>query len=318
MTLIILEIGVRVWGYSERYITDPIYSSFEGSQDIPYIHKPNLVEAHARGLAVINTDSLGLRAKTSGAVYGPKQRHEYRIAIVGDSVTFGEGVPRTGDTYAQVLEDILNQKQNSLSVKVFNFGATAYSVKQMAATLKYRMENVEPDLVVLAIIPHDLDLSRTPGVVIDGYHVEEKVLPFLSPDSPIRLFLRFVRLTYVVRDLYLFIGVKPLDIYQQLASGEIPDSYRFIQQFRDTATEKSLRYLIVLLPSWKEGTWWNHITKEFEQEKITYLDVSSLRNEFTWEHYRASRFDRHPSPAVHRRIGESLAAYVQHQPEFPQ
>jgi hypothetical protein len=299
-----------MWGYSERYITDPIYSSFEGSKDIPYIHKPNLVQARARGLAVINTDSLGLRSKTPGTVYGPKQPQEYRIAIFGDSVTFGEGFPRTKDTYAQVLEDILNQNQNSLRVKVFNFGVSAYSVKQMAATLKYRMEDVEPDLVVLAIIPHDLDLSRTPGVVIGGYLVDEKVLPFLSPDSPIRLLLRFVRLTYALRDLYLSICVKPLDMYQRLAAGEIPDSYRFIQQFRDTAKEKSFRYLVALLPSWQEGAWWNHITKEFEQEKIAYLDVSSLRKEFTWEHYRASSFDRHPSPAVHQRIGEVLADYI--------
>jgi len=316
VTLSILEIGVRVWGYSEHYITDPIYSSFEGSKGIPYIHKPNLIQARARGLAVINTDSLGLRAKTAGTHYGAKKPHEYRIAIVGDSVTFGEGVPRTEDTYAQVLEDILIQKQNSLSVKVFNFGVSSYSVKQMAATLKYRVEDVEPDLVVLAIIPEDLNLSRTPGVVIDGYFVDEKNFPFLSLDSPIRSLLRSIHLAYVLRKFYLSVKFKPLDIHQKLASGEIPASYRFIQQFRDTATEKSFPYLIVLLPSSKEGTWWNPITKEFEQEKTTYLDVSFLRNEFTWERYRASPFDGHPSPAVHRRIGQLLAEYVLHLPEF--
>jgi hypothetical protein len=89
VTLPLLEIGVRIWGYSERHLYDPIYMAFEPCEDIPYIHKPNLVQARARGLAVINTDSLGLRAKTSGTVYGTKQPGEYRITIVGDSKRLG-------------------------------------------------------------------------------------------------------------------------------------------------------------------------------------------------------------------------------------
>jgi lysophospholipase L1-like esterase len=81
---------------------------------------------------VINTDSLGLRANTAGATYGIKRSNEYRIAIVGNSCTFGEGIARTEDIFAQVLEDTLNQQQQAVTVKVFNYGASAYSVKDMA------------------------------------------------------------------------------------------------------------------------------------------------------------------------------------------
>ncbi len=122
VTLPLLEIGVRIWGYLEHHIHDPIYTSFEPNEDISYIHKPNLMQARARGLVFINTDSLGLRSKASGMVYGTKQPQEYRIAIVGDSVTFGEGVPNTEETFTEVLEHMLNQHQNLLTVKVFNFG----------------------------------------------------------------------------------------------------------------------------------------------------------------------------------------------------
>ena len=137
ITLIALEAAVRVWGYSERHIYDPIYTSFDRTEDIPYIHKPNLREARARGLAMTNADSLGLRAKIAGASYGAKQTNEYRIAIVGDSCTFGEGITRTEDTFTQVLEDTLNQQQQAVTVKVFNYGASAYSVKEMVAALQY-------------------------------------------------------------------------------------------------------------------------------------------------------------------------------------
>jgi hypothetical protein len=106
--------------------------SRDRTADIPYVHKPSLTQARARGPAVINTDSLGLRAKTAGATYGIKRSNEYRIAIVGNFCTFGEGIARTGGTFVQVLEDTLNQQQQAVTVKVFNYGASAYSVKKMA------------------------------------------------------------------------------------------------------------------------------------------------------------------------------------------
>jgi hypothetical protein len=92
VTLLILEIVVRVWENSERYITDLIYSSFEGSKEIPYSHKPNLIQVRARGLAVINTDSLGLRSITLGTVYGLKQPQVCRIAHWGFGHVWGRGL----------------------------------------------------------------------------------------------------------------------------------------------------------------------------------------------------------------------------------
>jgi hypothetical protein len=315
VTLPLLEIGVRMWGYSERHIYDPIYTSFEPSEDIPYIHKPNLLQARARGLAVINTDSLGLRAKASGAVYGTKQPQEYRIAIVGDSVTFGEGVPNTKDTFSQVLEDTLNQQQSLLTVKVFNFGVSAYSVKQMAAMLQHRMVDIQPDLVVMAIIPPDLNLDRTPIIDSAGYLVGQKIAMLL--DSPVGEVLRGIRLLYVLRDFGLRWSSPPQYLDPLLSRGEIPDSYSYIRQFKETADQYGLSLLIGLLPRMQENAW-GPLTDRLTQDAIRYLDLSYLSEEFTTEEYMASRFDRHPSPAVHRRIGESLAVYVEHQPEFPQ
>lgn len=313
VTFLMLEIGVRIWGYSERHIYDPIYTSFEPSEDIPYIHKSNLIQAQARGLAVINTDSLGLRSKTSGTVYGTKQPHEYRIAIVGDSVTFGEGVPNTQDTFSQVLEDTLNQEQSPLTVKAFNFGASAYSVQQMAATLQHRMLDIQPDLAVMAIIPGDFNLSRTPIIDAAGYLVDQKISILL--DSPVREVLRRIHLLYVLRELALPWFSSSQDVGSLLARGEIPESYRYIQRFKETAERHGFAYLILLLPRMKEKDW-GSLPDRLAQDATTYLDLSGLGKEFTKEQYMASRFDPHASPAVHRRIAESLAEYVQRLPGY--
>lgn len=317
ITLVVLEAAVRIWGYSQRNIYDPIYTSFDRTDDIPYIHKPNLAQARARGLAVINTDSLGLRAKIAGASYGAKQPNEYRVAIVGDSCTFGEGVTRTEDTFAQVLEDMLNQGQQAVTVKVLNFGASAYSVKEMAATLQYRTLAIQPDLVVMAIIPSDFNLARTPTIDESGYLIDQKLSHFSPPGSMVGQVLRGIHLTYVLKDIGVRWFFKPLDITQVLSRGEVPESYRYIQEFKEIAEQRGLSYVIALLPRMQRNTW-GPLPDQLARDRITHIDLSFLGKEFTEEQYMASRFDPHPSAAVHHRIGESLADYVQHQPGFSQ
>jgi len=307
VTSIVLEIGVRLWGYSERHICDPIYIPFELTQEIPYVHKPNLVNARARGLAIINTDSLGLRSIINGDRRGTRRDNEYRIAIVGDSVTFGEGVIKTEDTFAQVLEDILNQKQNTFRVKVFNFGASAYSVQVMAALLRYRMLDVEPDLVLMSIVPQDFDLSRTPSIDASGYLTDNKMSTLLPKDSSLRPLLRKVHLLYLLRDIIyprLYNTKKREDI---LWSGGLPQSYSYIKQFAATAGQHRIAYSIVLLPSQSS---FRNVPAQLNQDQISSVDLSPLRAEFTQEQFQASSFDTHPSAQVHRRIAESLGEYI--------
>jgi hypothetical protein len=308
VTLVVMEVGVRLWGYSENYISDPIYMPFEQTKDIPYIYKPNLANARAHGLTIINTDSLGLRAKISGAHYGLKVPHEYRIAIAGDSVTFGIVVLRTEDTFSQVLEDTLNRKQAAVKAQVFNYGVEAYSVKEMAATLQYRMLGLQPDLVVMAIIPQDFNLARTPTINTAGYLINKKLSGFLPPNSAIRRVLRNVHLTYLLRNLGYSWFNERRDAIEGPANGELPESYIYVQQFKETAEKHKLPYLFVLLPS--ERALFGGLSNQLRRDQITFVDLSPMRNEFTRQEFRASQFDGHPSAAVHRRIGEALAESV--------
>ena len=300
-----LEGAVRIWGYAEHNIYDPIYTSFDGTPDIPYVHKPNLKAARARGLSVINTDSLGLRAKSAGASYGAKRPGEYRIAIVGDSCTFGEGVPRTEDTFPQVLEAALN-KQQAVTVKVFNFGASAYSVKEMTATLEYRMLDVEPDLVIMALIPQDFDLSRVPTIDSSGYFVDRR-LPSRVNFTVLNI-LRRVHLVYVLRDLGSRWFPASHASAPPLSSGQVPESYRHLYHFKEVAAQRGLSYVVVLVPMGENA--WGALPSRLARDSIRHIDLAHLNKEFTGEQFMASRFDPHPSAAVHRRIGETLADYV--------
>jgi hypothetical protein len=308
-TLALLEVGVRVSGYSEHHLCDPIYARFDAApEEIPYVHRPNLSGARGRGLSVVNTDSLGLRSTVAGETYGPRRRDEYRVAVVGDSVTFGEGVRDASGTFAKILEGALNSRQVEARVRVFNFGASAYSVRVMEATLRRRLLAVEPNLVLLAIIPADFNLARTPGVDAYGYLSDDKLSGFLPGDTRARLVLRKVHTLYLLRDvIYPLLdgSVKAEDV---IAAGGVPDSYTFVKEFAEDAGRSGVDYRVVLLPS--QGAGFGRVVERLKEDGVSFIDLSRLSEEFTPEQFRASRFDRHPSTAVHKRIGEALADYI--------
>jgi hypothetical protein len=308
-TLALFEAGVRVSGYSEHHICDPIYARFgESPAEIPYVHRPNLSGARGRGLSVVNTDSLGLRSTVAGETYGPRRPGEYRIAVVGDSVTFGEGVREASDTFAKALEDALNGRQAGARVRVFNFGASAYSVRVMEATLRRRVPAVEPNLVLLAIIPADFNLGRTPGVDSYGYLSDDRLSGFLPRDSRARLVLRKIHALYLLRDVVYPLldgGTKAEDV---IAAGGVPDSYSFVKAFAEDAERSGVDCRVVLLPSLGGG--FGRLTSQLQSDGVPFVDLSALRDGFAPEQFRAGRFDRHPSAAVHRRIGEALADHV--------
>lgn len=304
VTLVLLEATVRLWGYSEHYLYDPIYMPFRESSDLPYVHKPNLENARARGFSVISTDSLGLRATSPGVGYRNKADDEFRIAIAGDSITFGEGVKKTEDTFPQVLENVLNRKQSVFRVRALNFGVSAYSVREMAATLRHRMVPLSPDLVFMAIVPQDLDVSRTGAVDRWGYTFNAARSGFMDKDSRIKRLLRRVRLTYVLRDLRYRLWVR-----EAPGEFEVPASYTCVKQFAETSDSLGLPYAIILLPSFDQSSS-EKLGSRLREDELKLVDLSFLTQKFSPVEFRASRFDEHPSAAVHRRMGEELAAGV--------
>ena len=311
--LVCLEALVRLWGYSEMYLYDPIYMPFAKSQEIPFVIKPNLVNSRAHGNIRVNTDELGLRSLISGARIQPKGPKEYRLAFVGNSVTFGVGVA-TADTYPEVVQATLNRLQPRCKVKVFNFAVSSYSVKEMTATLKYRVPEVFPDLVVMGIIINDFDTGRTPGIDALGYNTHGGASEFINKYTGIKFLLRKIHLSYLIRDILS--GLLTQERAEvELMQGKMPEwiaeSYRHVTDFKQLANEYGYQYLVVTLPTFGgDGRQFREIIQNFRRDKIDYYDVSTLAPAFTVKEYQASRYDFHPSALVHRRIGESLSEYL--------
>ncbi|MGH9383080.1 MAG: SGNH/GDSL hydrolase family protein [Vicinamibacterales bacterium] len=306
VALLTLEVALRVRGDYEREVYDAVYQVPSRCHDeIPYVLKANLANARGRGLALLSTDSLGLRSNAVGTTYAAKKVGEFRIGIAGDSVTFGEGVWLNEDTYAQVLQRALRERWPSRQTIVFNYGVSAYSVQQMAATLECRMLEVEPDLVVMALLAPDLDLRRLPRRLDHDGHFRS-IGWGLGPTATFLLDpLRNLRVPYWVRwTLFPRAVTLSPEIRARIRRDEVPDSYRYVRRFRDFAVARHVPYVVVVLP-WLGPS--ERLVSQLRDDRMVSVDLSGIRAEFTREQFRASRFDNHPSVAVHRRIGEELS-----------
>lgn len=142
-------LGISYYSESLRYhlekVSDPV---------LVYKHAPGLRRTY-QGVEV-STNELGLRERP----LAPKQDHELRILLLGDSVTFGWGVPVEA-TFGRKLESILASQQDR-TVRTVNTGVGSYNTVQECAVLKTYADVIEPDLVLLLYVDNDINTNDPP------------------------------------------------------------------------------------------------------------------------------------------------------------
>ena len=145
LLLFVAEIVVRTWALDDpRFISG---GSGMGPGSLmkrdPHLGWSLLPNRHSnrRGWS-ITTNSLGLRSPE----VSPKKNKEFRILSLGESTTFGLGVPGS-ETYSALLQKLL-QKTTSRPVTVINAGISAYSSFQSLKYLELQGLKLQPDLVL--------------------------------------------------------------------------------------------------------------------------------------------------------------------------
>jgi hypothetical protein len=113
---------------------------------------PNMRQREVRG-AVMSSNSLGIRGAREYSL--PKPQSVVRLIALGDSFTFGEGVPDDATWPAQ-LEGMLP------NTEVVNLGMPAYAHDQMYFALRDDGMPLQPDAVILGFYPNDSGGTSSP------------------------------------------------------------------------------------------------------------------------------------------------------------
>ncbi|HEY0555541.1 MAG TPA: GDSL-type esterase/lipase family protein [Thermoanaerobaculia bacterium] len=169
ITLLAAEAALRILGVGAIGRGSPW---FAGGNHQRFLVQPDPVngytlrpEFHGHEIALggefnvpVAIDGAGLRVQPHPAPFRPC------ILIVGDSMTFGEGVPEDG-TYPARLE-------RRLGVRVYNAGVPGYSSAQMLGRLRRYLPTLQPTLVVMTLSPlWDRQRIAAPFAYRDGFIV---------------------------------------------------------------------------------------------------------------------------------------------------
>lgn len=116
--------------------------------ELGWYHQPGKQTSHVTqgDEFSVKINSAGMRSDRNYLVDKPVGRK--RIAVIGDSFTFGFGVENES-TFVSVLE------KNLPGYEVLNFGIPGYGIDQMYVLYQTIVTRYSPDMVMLGIFPED-------------------------------------------------------------------------------------------------------------------------------------------------------------------
>jgi lysophospholipase L1-like esterase len=163
VTLAVLELGFRL-------VRVPVGTVQINRATVRRSSNPRLrFELRPRAVAAAEVE---YRINAAG-LRGPETDEEKppgvtRVAVLGDSITFGYWVAET-DAFPRQLEGLLNGRPGHGPVEVLNFGVPGYNLEQATEMLRARALRFAPDVVVLALCLNDLEsaFSYEYGLTVD-------------------------------------------------------------------------------------------------------------------------------------------------------
>lgn len=322
MTLLLAEAGLRLLGVGAIRRGSPWFAGgnhprylFQADPASGYTLRPGF-----RGREVAFTGEfetpveigpLGMREHRHTA--GPRPS----VLALGDSMTFGEGVP-ADRTWSAVLE-------RESGIRVYNGGVPGYGTCQMTGRARALIPRLRPDFVIVVLSPHwDRSRCEDPFLYLEGYIVSQRYLARLHLIGG-NLYLGETRLpgigaatawakhvSYLAR-----LALPPLgDAARALTRGReepfrpAPELYEpTAQALAAIRKEGGTRFLAVLVES--RGPDYEvdraHLVEALKAKGIPYLSLDSVPAD--WPRLRYPR-DQHWNEAGHRKVGTVLASLV--------
>lgn len=275
---------------------------------------------------VITNNSYGFREQEFTT---PKSPGTYRLMVLGDSMSWGVGVP-VNDRYSNLLENILNEPASPQHFEVLNFAAQAANTTGELDTLQKYIDVVKPDQIIIGF---NFDDTDSPDNVVDpeSRHLsawyERIVDPYLTR---LRLYYLSGQTIKAVKQAAALTGYIPnqtIEVQRQLAAQQANLS-SFKHSLQDIKAMSDARHLpppiLIIL---ERGLYTDRPTNYAHPEPAlqAIIDQQILAEEtaqsvgFTTQHHReniASQLnnqilsvnaaDHHPSAALHRLYATKL------------
>lgn len=230
-----------------------------------------------------------------------------RVVFLGDSMTYGQGVPRE-DCFVHLVEQQIQPAFPDGAVTI-NLGIPGSAQeRQLNSYLPYRTV-IEPDVIVQMLYPNDFNESLTPYLF--GIHLLERERSLLARHSYVVYYVeRQVRRWLAwQRVLHYFRGGRDRR-ERQIAFERLVDDLRNTKR---VAEEDGAAFVMILQPwlfqldNYPIRDAHNRVRKIARELDVTYLDMLPWLAGLDEKDVRLSPVDEHPNARGHEIMAEAIA-----------
>ena len=245
-----------------------------------------------------------------------KPDHIYRIAVIGDSFTFGQGIAEK-DRFTNLLEASLNQRTYGFRYEVLNFGKCGAETIDHLVILKDIVLKARPDFVLLQWYVNDFEGHDKTA--------QPKCIPLVPSSTVHRILYRSSALYYLasrewnsIQKTFGLSGSYENYMLQRFGDPQSPESRQHLQLLKDFVELCKLEQTpvgLVLFPDagpYLETAYpfdylYDRVFEFSRQEDIVCLDLrSAFHSRADYTKLRVNQFDDHPSSLANRLAAELL------------
>lgn len=190
----------------------------------------------------------------------------YRIAVLGDSFIWGDGLPYDS-AWSHKLEQRILVKYDS--VEVMHWGRNGWQTKQEFEFYATEGKKYKPDLLIIGYVDNDPDMGRFKHMNLDfrnNYSLLYKIWPSLAEkilaDAYSKSYAKWLKRLY---------GEENMGIYKQLWL-----------DFKDTLAAQGQDYFIVLTPACLYPScseYYNKVVPVFDSLQLENINLIPICNE---------------------------------------
>ncbi len=245
-----------------------------------------------------------------------KPKGVIRIAVIGDSITYGQGI-REEDRFTNQIEDHLTSGHRADHYEVLNFGWLGSETIDHFNVFKNTVIKVNPDFILLQWSIND----------VEGYDKSGRPEPIpLLPFDSLHSYL------YQNSAFYYLLDLRWQTLIQSIGLSSSYESY-LLERFGDPECQETIKYIdllrefigackeqeiplgLILFPnvvpdlagSYPFRYLHDLVRGVCDQEGIPCIDLLDTYAQYeAYKELWVNRFDNHPSPLAHRLAAEKI------------
>lgn len=254
-------------------------------------------------------DKNHMRRATS---FPPKSDNQFRIMIVGDSLTYGYGV-REEETYPRLIEAMLKK---NFSVEVLNLGVSGYQSEDVSKTVKEYTPLLQPNLIIYGVCLNDFLPS---GV---GQYQNNMNYGFPLPEGIKRFMSKKTLLGRLVSDAYNYALIKlglRNDFYTDILKDFKNYQTRFARDVKDMNTfvmNRGLPPIVAMVLDQKPELYLKgyQITMAAERHLsnagMAVIPIEKFYKKYDKQSMVVSPWEGHPNARAHKIFADFFIAHL--------